>query len=220
MKSLEMFKKFVIEERGNGFAAWDRLSEDHKNELEKEFPYCFPVLDMHNVRGGRPFVLSQYEHRVRLMTKQYLSSIRWDNMEGIHIDHILPVRWGYLFGVNVAYMSSPDNLQVMIARKNIIKKDTLTEEGIHLLKKWKYGVPKGLCGKKAEEILDNNAMWVYDKRLCGLNDLVIRCLKHQWDPIDKYVARFPYYKPDANYMYEKEVGCKRRRNVITNYGEE
>lgn len=98
------------------------VESTHKNKISvyKGLPYCV------------------YFYKVWQLTEQNSHLVYGIELRGkeYHLDHIVPIIYGFDKGISAMLISSPANLQMLKAKENLIKRQTITEEGIKLLKKW------------------------------------------------------------------------------------
>ena len=83
----------------------------------------------------------EYLSKVKVLTAESAPSLPDIEKRGLytfHVDHIVPVSWGYKLGIPPEKISSIENLQVISREANSIKGNKITPEGEAVLKAWKY----------------------------------------------------------------------------------
>lgn len=87
MKSLiDKFKDLIIK-YGSPKVAWDNCPKQLQKELEKNYPYTFPILYGRKY-GYRGFICDQYIIRVTNITDSH--HLKFDSESQV-IDHIVPI---------------------------------------------------------------------------------------------------------------------------------
>lgn len=107
----------------------------------------------------------EYFSKVRLMTDHAKKNIlKRKNSNNEHLDHIVPISFGYDNDIPPEILSLPENLQYISELSNLKKGGTLTKESINLLKNW---ISEGKIDSKfnyyvEQEIAYENALHKYD----------------------------------------------------------
>lgn len=149
MKSLiDKFKDLIIK-YGSPKVDWDNCPKQLQKELEKNYPYTFPILYGRKY-GYRGFICDQYIIRVTNITDSH--HLKFDSESQV-IDHIVPIMLGFRLHIDPKLIGGKENLCIIGKEENLSKNDRLTFKAIRVLQNWKYLVPKGLVNKRSTTVL-------------------------------------------------------------------
>jgi len=98
-------------------------------------------LILHNPKNSRRYKFNQYKKEVKKITELNSSAITFDKKRGWrdnHIDHIVPIIYGFKNNIPIELMSSVENLQMISCAENMEKGTKITDQAKVLLKKWGY----------------------------------------------------------------------------------
>lgn len=98
-----------------------------------------------NVRFNRKTRWNNYKKEVKTLSELNSKELLNGKTRGFkenHIDHIVPISYGFKKSIPVSLISSKDNLQVLSYKDNMKKGVKITKEAIELLIKWGYEIPK------------------------------------------------------------------------------
>lgn len=120
----------------------------YNNETEQEIENFISYYENSNNRI-RNIINSKYKLKIDellYMGKVYdLTESNCSIVNGIekrgadyHLDHIVPVRYGYKKQIPIELMASAENLQILSKTDNIKKGNKITNDALILLKKWGY----------------------------------------------------------------------------------
>lgn len=107
----------------------------------------------------------EYFTKVRFMTDHVKKQIpKRRDLTDAHLDHIVPIVFGYENHIPAEILSLPENLKYISKIKNLKKGQTLTEESINILKSW---IDQGKVDRKLQfyvnqEIAFQEAKQKYD----------------------------------------------------------
>lgn len=82
---------------------------------------------------------AKYRRLCRRMTEQAavsLDGVEHRSFRGYHVDHIVPIAYGYRNGILPGLIGSAENLRIVPARANLDKGTALTQEAKDLLASW------------------------------------------------------------------------------------
>lgn len=142
------------------WVAYRMLSPKQRKKLRRLMPDEFPIKSPKKrwerdeaiasmTEAGSPNPLARvnnlarrrYEAQVRRISelnKFRIPGVELRDFYIMHMDHIVPILYGFKNRIPVELMGSPANLQMLSARENMDKGHILTPKGIKLLEEWGY----------------------------------------------------------------------------------
>ena len=126
------------------------ISEENQIYLIEEFNkfYCLPIFkDIRKkikVSYKKDLEKFLYYFKVWLNTEE--NTINIINIENrgkdYHIDHIIPISYGYKYNINPSFIGSLDNLQLISKKENFSKNLKVTEQTKEILLKFNIDINK------------------------------------------------------------------------------
>ena len=115
---------------------------DYKDEFELNLIKYFASLYFANPKRikmkGKAIEYACYWFVVWNLTEQ--NSVFVPKIElrgkGVHLDHIVPISYGFENNINPHLIASTDNLQIIPAKDNLKKSCIITQQSINVLKIW------------------------------------------------------------------------------------
>lgn len=131
MNALELYKIQIEYYNGDEKKAFHSLSIENRN-LAIPLYLKSKVKNKYNKRT--------YFNDVKNASEKNARSFGMNSKRGqeYHLDHIVPIFYGYKNHIPVSLISSIENLRIIPAKENIEKSAYLTEDSVQLLKKWGY----------------------------------------------------------------------------------
>ena len=128
MKAEELYQIQVAYYKGNEEKAYASLAPHIQEVLEKPLSV------------QRRQLLNEYYTKVRDLTEESIPLVPDSHLRSsdYHIDHIVPISYGFTHGIPVELMAGVDNLQVLSARENVLKNKHITDKALDLLSSWGY----------------------------------------------------------------------------------
>lgn len=151
MDDLKQFEEILRRYNGNDYEAYINTPMELKRRLQAKFPYTFPILVSTHTSGNRGYKTKQYYIRVWKYTLQH--ELPYDKDTEV-IDHIIPINLGYRLHIDPQIIGGINNLRIIKKTDNLRKNDTLTIEGVRLLQRHGYLVPKDCTGHRSKYVVN------------------------------------------------------------------
>lgn len=116
------------------YQAWINLSDECKNYISKPL-YKSKTSIRRNKR-----IYKNLCWRLTELNAKSMPDIHKRDFKSFHIDHIVPISFGFKYNINPHLISSIENLRIINADSNLDKGIKLTKDSIFILLKWNISI--------------------------------------------------------------------------------